>query len=153
MSDRPLIFLSHAGANSFEASLIQFAFEHLLSDLNVILWNYVRDQDSDERTIGTSLKEKVRESWAVIFLVSPYTLNSGSTQWMELAYADAFEIPTFVLLHHMTFDDLRKSEHNVPPLLLAGQCTLAVDWKGIIDDLRQVCLSQTQNLVSNEPEL
>jgi hypothetical protein len=150
MSDQPLIFLSHAGANSFEASLIQFAVEHLLHDFNVILWSYVRDQGSDERTIASSLKTKIGESWAVIFLVSPHTLVSGSTQWMELAYADAFEIPTFVLLHQMTFNDLRKSEYNVPPLLLAGQCTPAVDWRIIVDDIRQVFLLKRQQPDSRE---
>jgi 1,4-dihydroxy-2-naphthoate octaprenyltransferase len=71
MADRPLIFLSHAGANSFEASLIQFAFENLLIDFNVMLWSYVRDQDGDERTSGKSLKKKIGESWAVIFFVNP----------------------------------------------------------------------------------
>ncbi len=143
MDDRPLIFLSHAGANSFEASLIQFVFENLLNDFNVMLWSYVRDQDGDEKAIGQSLKKKIGESWAVIFLVSPHTVTSGSTQWMELAYADAFEIPTFVLLHHMTFEDLRKSEHNIPPLLFTRQCTPAVNWRKLEQEIRQVCSSQS----------
>jgi hypothetical protein len=143
MADRPLIFLSHAGANSFEASLIQFVFENLLNDFNVMLWSYVRDQDGDEKAIGQSLKKKIGESWTVIFLVSPDTLTSGSTQWMELAYADAFEIPTFVLLHHMTFEDLRKSEHNIPPLLLTRQCTPAVNWRKLEQEIRQVCSSRS----------
>jgi hypothetical protein len=154
MADQPLIFLSHAGANSFEASLMQFSFEHLLADFNVKLWSYVRDQEGDERAIGKSIKDRIVESWAIIFLVSPYTLSTSPTQWMELAYADAFEIPTFVLLHHMTFDDLRKSEHSVPPLLLARQCTSAVSWRTIVEDLKQVCCSRSQkNTASKEPRL
>jgi hypothetical protein len=58
---------------------------------------------------------------------------------MELAYADAFGIPTFVLLHRITFDELRNAEKGVPPLLLTGQCTEARQWRTIKDDLLARC--------------
>ena len=78
----------------------------------------------------------------MIFLISNYTLNEGATQWMELAYADAFEIPTFVLLHHMTYEDL-KQDNNVPPLLMGSECKRAINWQSIESDLRRCCSKGT----------
>ena len=69
--------------------MLQYAIEKILADINAVVWTYERDQRSDERNIGQSLKDRVREFNAAIFLVSPSTLNAGATQWMELAYADA----------------------------------------------------------------
>jgi hypothetical protein len=74
-------------------------------------------------------------------LVSQFTLESGATQWMELAYADAFDVPTFVLMHHITFADL-KSKSGVPPLVLEGQCTPAIDWRSLENDVRSVLRQQ-----------
>ena len=62
---------------------------------------------------------------------------------MELAYADAFGIPAFILLHHLTFDELKRAEPGVPPLVLEGQCTLAVDWRSLEDGLRSCCVKDT----------
>jgi hydroxylamine reductase (hybrid-cluster protein) len=56
---------------------------------------------------------------------------------MELAYADAFGIPTFVILHHLTHADLLHSNEGVPPLLLSSQCNAASDWRQIVADLRR----------------
>ena len=89
-----------------------------------------RDQARDQRSIGISLKERVRESAAVIILLSKFTLESGSTQWMDLAYADAFGIPAFILLHHLTFDELRRADRGAPPVVLEGQCTIALESGG-----------------------
>lgn len=136
VSEGAKIFLSYSGEDSFEASLLQFAYESLLSDLGVKVWTYQRDQSKNERDISASLKKRVKESKATIFLVSPYTLKSGAAQWMELAYSDAFDIPTFVLLHHLTYNDLKNREKGVPPLLLAGQCNQALEWRSIEQDLR-----------------
>ncbi len=129
------IFLSYSGEDAFEASLLQFAYESLLKEKNVSVWTYQRDQSKHERDISGSLKEMVKKSKATIFLVSPTTLNSGAAQWMELAYSDAFEIPTFILLHHLSYQDLKNKEKGVPPLLLSGQCNHAVDWKSIKQEL------------------
>ena len=129
MPNKPIIFLSHADENSFEADLFQILLENLLADLNVIIWSYKRDQSGKERNIGNSLKEIIKKSSAFIMLVSPYTLETGATQWMELAYADAYEMPIFILLHQLNFEDLKKHDSDVPPLLIAGSCILAVDWK------------------------
>lgn len=129
MSNKPIIFLSHADENCFEANLFQTVLENLLADLNVIVWSYKRDQSGKERNIGGSLKEIIKKSSVFIFLVSPHTLDTGATQWMELAYADTYEMPIFILLHQLTFEDLKKHDSGVPPLLLAGSCILAVDWK------------------------
>ena len=58
----------------------------------------------------------------------------SGTQWMELAYADAFDKPVFILLHHMDFDDLAARSQGVPPLVLASQCSdAALDWRAVID--------------------
>lgn len=130
------IFLSYAGDDAFEADLFQYAIEHILSDLGVNVWTYQRDQKSEERSIGKSLKERVRESVATIFLVSPSTLKAGAAQWMELAYSDAYEIPTFVLLHKLRFADLRSRHRGVPPLLLEGQCNTSADWRKVVEALR-----------------
>lgn len=125
------IFLSYSGEDSFEASLLQFAMEKLLEKSGVCVWSYERDQDKDASNISKSLKEKIKESKATIFLASPSTLNSGATQWMELAYSDAFDVPTYILLHRMTYQDLKQKERGVPPLVLSSQCNSAIDWKDI----------------------
>ena len=83
-----------------------------------------------------SLKERVRASVATVFLVSPSTVRSGAAQWMELAYSDAYEVPTFVILHRLTFADLRSRHKGIPPLLLEGQCNMSTEWKRVIDALR-----------------
>jgi hypothetical protein len=82
----------------------------MLADRNVTVWTYQRDQARDQRSIGKSLKDRVRESGATLFLVSPSTLEAGAAQWMELAYADAYDVPTFVILHHLTFVELKGRE-------------------------------------------
>jgi hypothetical protein len=139
---KPLrILLSHANEDAFEASLLQSCLESLLNDLGVSVWSYKRDQSGDEKNVGEGLRERIHESVAVIMLISQYTLESGATQWMELAYADAFDIPTFVLLHHVTFEDLKRWS-GAPPLLLQRQCTLAVNWLALESDLRRSCSHQ-----------
>jgi len=135
--EAPQIFLSHADEDAFEAALLQSYLERSLVDLDVRVWSYKRDQARDERSIGVSIRERVRESVAVIMLVSQFTIASGAAQWMELAYADAFGVPTFVLMHHITFEDL-KTKSGVPPLVLEGQCTPAIDWRLMEPDLRGV---------------
>jgi hypothetical protein len=138
------VFLSHAGDDAFEASLLQYAIEHMLADIDVAVWTYERDQQLDERSIGKSLKDRVRESGAVVFLVSPSTLSAGAAQWMELAYADAYNVPTFIILHHLTFDQLKGRERGVPPLLLESQCNAATEWKNIIGRLRLLLTSRRE---------
>jgi hypothetical protein len=135
-AEKPQVFLSHAGDDGFEANLLQYAIEQMLAEINPIVWTYERDQGRDERNIGKSLKDRVRESKATVFLVSPSTLNAGATQWMELAYADAYDVPTFIILHHLTFDQLKARERGVPPLLLESQCNSAAEWRRIIEDIR-----------------
>jgi hypothetical protein len=131
------IFLSYSGKDSFEASLLQFAIEALLTDLGVKVWTYQRDQKKSERQVGKSLKLHVQKSSAVLFLASPSTFNSGAAQWMELAYADAFDVPIFVLLHQMTFKNLKAMDDGVPPLLLEGQCNPSSEWLAVVDAIRR----------------
>jgi hypothetical protein len=57
---------------------------------------------------------------------------------MELAYADAFDVKTFILLHHLTFDELKQRATGVPPLLLSSQCNSAMEWKTVIEDIRKL---------------
>lgn len=130
------IFLSYAGKDSFEAGLLQFALERLLEDLGVVVWTYERDQDKGERRIAHSLKARVQQASASIFLASPATFASGAAQWMELAYADAFDVPIYVLLHRMSFAELKAKEEGVPPLLLEGQCNPSSQWKDVIAAIR-----------------
>jgi hypothetical protein len=132
------VFISYSGRDEFEASLLQYALESMLAAEGVDAWTFRRDQARSEKEIARSLKDRVRESSASIFLVSPDTLDSGATQWMELAYADAFNVTTFVLLHHLEFGDLRQRATGVPPLLLSSQCNPASDWKVVIEDIRKL---------------
>lgn len=132
------VFISYSGRDAFEASLLQYAIESLLGDEGVAAWTFQRDQALSEKEIAGSLKARVSESFVTVFLVSPDTLDSGTTQWMELAYADAFNITTFVLLHHLDFGDLRKRTTNVPPLLLSSQCNSASEWKAVIESIRKL---------------
>ena len=130
------IFVSYSGHDSFEAGLLKFALDTLLRDLDVQAWTFQRDQKRSERNIANALKEQIRRSCAVVFLVSPITLDGGATQWMELAYADAFSVEVFVLLHHLTYSNLKSQERGVPPLLLAGQCSPATEWREIMESIR-----------------
>lgn len=131
-----MIFLSYANDHAFEADLLQFAYEAMLRDLGVKVWAYQRDQPRDEKTIAQSLKEQVRQSKALVFLLTPSTLDKGAAQWMELAYADAFEVPTFVLMHQIKYADLKS--RNAPPLLLARQCNESDQWRNLADDIRSL---------------
>ena len=140
MATSSQIFLSYAGENGFEASLLQWTLERLLADLEVTVWTFKRDQSRSEREVAESLRERIRESTAAIVLVSPSTLETGATQWMELAYADAFDVKTFVLLHQLTYEDLRKSDRDLPPLLMQGQCSPAIEWRGLEAELREACV-------------
>jgi len=107
----------------------------VLRDQRVKGWTFQRDQGSDEREIATRLRAQVEHSVATIFLISPATLDGGATQWMELAYADAFRVPTFVMLHHISFADLETATKNVPPLVLSGQCSPSTEWRRVIDEI------------------
>ncbi len=132
------IFISYSGHDEFEAGLLQFALENSLGSNRVSAWTFQRDQKRSEKEIANSLKNKVKVSVATIFLVSPTTLSSGATQWMELAYSDAFNVETYVLLHHLSYSDLKSRESGVPPLLLSSQCNAATEWKQIVSDIDQL---------------
>jgi hypothetical protein len=132
------VFISYSGHDAFEASLLQYAIESMLASEEVTAWIFQRDQARSEKEVAAALKESVRKSVATVFLVSPSTIDGGAAQWMELAYADAFDIKTYVLLHHIDYRELKAKEHGVPPLLLASQCNSALQWKVIIDDLRNL---------------
>lgn len=130
------IFLSHAGGDRFEAGLLQYAVEHILSHLGATVWSYQRDQDRSEADVAGSLMERIRESDAMIFLATPTTIAASTTQWMELAYAHAFGVPRHVLLHRLRYQDLIAGERAVPPLLIAAQCNdAALEWRDVIDRL------------------
>jgi hypothetical protein len=147
------VFLSYAGRDAFEAALLQECLETRLAGNGVVVvWTFERDQRPDESSISRSVKETVQDSVAVIFLLSPFTIEAGSTQWMELAYADAFGIPVFILLHHLTYDDLKRVERGVPPLILQSQCTPAVRWRGIESDLRELLRYQAERTSSQRSE-
>ena len=132
------VFISYSGRDEFEASLLQFALERLLEKEGVVAWTFQRDQARSEKEVALSLKKRVRESAASIFLVSPDTLDAGASQWMELAYADAFDVKTFVLLLHLKFQDLKERATGVPPLLLSSQCNSAMEWRNVVEDIRRL---------------
>ena len=129
------IFISYSGHDAFEADLLKYSFETLMRDKSVKAWAFQKDQSRSEKDISGSLKQRVKNSKAMVFLISPTTLDSGATQWMELAYADAFEIPTFILLRHLKFEELSTTETGVPPLLLSSQCNPAIQWQKIASDV------------------
>jgi hypothetical protein len=137
------VFISYSGHDSFEAELLQFAIEAMLDTEQVKAWTFQRDQPLSEKTVPAALKQSVQNSVALVFLLSPSTIDSGASQWMELAYADAFDVKTFILLHHINYDELKKKERGVPPLLLASQCNPASQWKEIIEDLRKLVREET----------
>lgn len=139
------VFISYSGRDAFEASLLQYAVESMLGSEGVKAWTFQRDQARSEKDIARSLKDRVRESSASIFLVSPATLETGATQWVELGYLDAFNVTTFFLLHHLDFGDLRRRATGVPPLLLSSQCNSASEWKVVIEDLRKLIRGLKEN--------
>jgi hypothetical protein len=130
------VFLSYSGDDAFEASLLQFAFETTLRPVGGTVWTFERDQSRSQASISRSIKEAVIRSAALLLLVSPATVQSGATQWMELAYADAFDVPTFILLSHITYDQLKRRKRGVPPLLLESQCNPAIHWKDVLDEIK-----------------
>ena len=132
----PQIFLSYSSDDGCEASLLVYAIETLLSGLGVRVWTYQRDQSGATRSIATSLKDQVRASAAMVFFASTSTVKAGAAQWMELAYADAADVPTFVLLHRITYAKLRMKERGVPPFITEGHCTPSVEWRRIVDELK-----------------
>lgn len=132
------IFLSYSGSDRFEAALLQEWLEQKFASTGVEVWTFERDQRRDESDISRSLKDTVRDSAAVVFLLSPFTIEAGAAQWMELAYADAFGVPTFILLHHLSYSDLLRTERGVPPLIRQSQCTPAIQWRGMEGDLRKL---------------
>lgn len=132
------VFISYAGHDSFEASLLQFSIETLLAPQRVTAWTFQRDQSRSENEVATALKKSVRDSIATIFIVSPSTIEGGAAQWVELGYSDAFDVETFVLLHHLDYNDLKNKERGVPPLLLASQCNSAMEWRDVVEDIRNL---------------
>jgi len=126
------VFISYSGINHFEASLLQYAVESKLKRFNVKAWTYKRDQALDERDIAQSLKARVKESIASLFIISPESMENGQTQWVELGYSDAFDIKTFILLHRIKYSDLQAGESKAPPLLVSSQCSPASKWEDII---------------------
>jgi len=61
---------------------------------------------------------------------------------------DAFGIPAFILLHRLTFDRLKRADRGAPPLVLEGQCTLAVDWRSLENGLRGCANNISDQIVS-----
>ena len=56
---------------------------------------------------------------------------------MEFGYAHAFEIQTFVLLHHLTYQQLIQKK-SAPPALQKKQCNKAIEWESIESELTEV---------------
>ena len=82
---RPTIFLSYSGDESLEADLLQFAIEKLSQDVRARVWTCERSQRRDGGDVARSLKDGAKGSRAVLFLITPSTLETGAPQWMELA--------------------------------------------------------------------
>lgn len=139
------IFISYSSHNEFEATLLQFAIEKLLEDKKVSVWTFQKDQKCSEKEVANSIKQKVKESIATVFLVSPYTLKSGATQWMELAYSHAFNVETYILLHNLSYKDLQTKGRSIPPLVTSSQCNLATKWELIINKMGTLCEKERKN--------
>ncbi len=130
------IFLSYSVEDAFEASLLQCALEALMADLSVKVWTYERDQNKDERDVRRSVIDCIRKSMAMIFLLSPSTLDGGAYQWIELGSADTLEMPAFILLHHLKHDDLAQRRKYAS--LLTRELIEARDWMLIEPELRKI---------------
>lgn len=130
------VFLSYSSEDIFEADLLQYVAENMLADLKVTLWAYHRDQARDQRSIAGGVRDMVRRSAAMIFLASRSTLDVGSTQWMELAYADAFGLPIFIILHRTTVPEIRTRLEHVPPLMLEANCNPSHEWRQVVSAVR-----------------
>jgi hypothetical protein len=131
------IFLSHASEDAFEADLLQLTLEHWLSDLDIQVWSYVRDQPSAERQVSGRILEQVRRCRAMVYLISPATLEGGANQTIELGYAEAFDKRIEVMLHRLTFEDLKAAGNKVPISVLTGFCTPATQWRKVAQALRE----------------
>jgi hypothetical protein len=138
--EKAQVFISYSGHDSFEASLLQHAIESIIGPKQVTAWTYQRNQARSAKDVAEALKKNIRNSVATVFLVSPNTINGGAAQWMELAYADSFKVKTFILLHHLDYNELKAQQHGVPPLLLASHCNSASQWKDIIEDIRKLIM-------------
>lgn len=143
--EKAQVFISYAGHDAFEASLLQYALETLLEPEQVKAWTFQRDQRRSEKEIAAALKKSVRESIATVFILSPSTIDGGAAQWMELGYSDAFDVKTFVLLHHLDYNELKRKERGVPPFLLSSQCNSALEWKSIVEDIRNIVKGRTRS--------
>lgn len=97
----------------------------MLADLDIKVWSYLRDQSTGERRVSGRILEQVRQSSAMIYLVSPATLEGGANQTIELGYAEAFDKRIEVILHRLDYDDLTAAGSKVPLSVLAGSCTPA----------------------------
>ena len=74
------VFISYAGHDSFEASLLQFSIETLLAPQRVTAWTYQRDQSRSEKEVAKALKKSVQDSMATVFIVSPSTIEAGAAR-------------------------------------------------------------------------
>jgi hypothetical protein len=52
----------------------------MLETEGVVAWTFQRDQTLPEKDVAFSLKNRIKESVASIFLISPDTLETGATQ-------------------------------------------------------------------------
>jgi hypothetical protein len=138
------IFLSHTGEDAFEADLLQLTLERWLADLNVKVWSYLRDQSTAERRVSGEILSQVRRSDAMLYLVSPATLDGGANQTIELGYAEALEKRIEVMLHRLSYDDLKAAGRKVPISVLEGSCTPATDWRKVAQSLREHLLLSAQ---------
>ena len=137
------IFLSPIQEKIGSRQAAQFAIE-ILKDLEVCVWTYERDQEKSQ-TANRKESQGAR-AWitaAVIFLASPSTL-APVAQWMELAYADAFDVPIFVLLHQMTFKTLKAMEEGVA-FAPRGAVSLAAEWQTVVAAIRDRLDSQMKS--------
>lgn len=136
VSDETQIFISYASQDAFEADLLQYVVESTLKEVNITAWTFHRDQNLSEKEIAESLKHQIKQSAALIILISPYTIEHGSTQWMELAYADSFDIKIYIMLHHLTYQELKERKSGVPPFVFASQCNQSLEWRKIMNEIK-----------------
>lgn len=138
MPEPAKIFLSFASPDRFEALLLKIVLRRVyLRAHRPSIWIYTHDQAPTTPNVPVSLKREVKSSDAFILLLSRSTLNRGSNQWMELAYADAYKKPTFVLLHRINYDVVKK-HRNTPVFLQPKHCTHSRDWKSMVPKLDQI---------------
>lgn len=126
------IFLSYNGKDRAMACLLKFFVENELEHLGVWVWLFEQHQSTSARNLKDQIRREIMTAGAMIFLVSPHTLEQSPTQWLELGMATAFETPCHTLLHYVQIDD---AKDRAGILFEDVSLTLVEDYESVVTHL------------------